>query len=139
MTLALLGEQAENSVAYHGTSPWSPRLALEGYPETDHLSLLGSGARWGSEPCSQSAFLYLNTHSFNLFTIQCLFKKHWFDPFCVSHFKLVPGNTILSIRYHLCPSGGGRHEQKMTTQGHIHYCIRQPRDHGSPEKGVQGA
>lgn len=31
------------------------------------------------------------------------------DPFYVSHFKLVPGNTIQLIRYHLCPLGGGRH------------------------------
>ena len=63
MTLAFLGEQAENSVAYHGTSPWSPRLALEGYPETDHLSLLGSGARWGSEPCSQPSYTSTPTPS----------------------------------------------------------------------------
>ena len=30
-------------------------------------------------------------------------------------------------------------EQKMTTQGHIHNGRGQPRGHGSPEKGAQGA
>lgn len=68
-----------------GISPRSSSLDLGTIQAWDWPSLIpvllswwGSEAVWGSELVPKSAFLYLNTHSSNIFTIQCLFKKHWF-------------------------------------------------------------